>query len=121
MCPFSKSSRDDYVIDVGANIGWISLVAASLGMQTLSFEPNPRNIVRLCQTIFLNDFKGMKVFPIGVADKDGRLYFREDKANPGESTVRSKRKSSSDVEIAVRSLDSVLFEEGFFSFNQVCS
>ena len=106
--------RDHLIIDVGANVGWISLVAASLGMPTMSFEPNPKNVVRLCQTIFLNDFRRMKVFPIGVADKDGSLYFWEDRHNPGASTVRPERKSDDDVEINVRSLDSVLEEEGFF-------
>lgn len=107
------------MIDVGANVGWISLVSASLGMPTFSFEPNPKNVLRLCQTIFLNDFRRMKVFPIGVADKDGTLYFWEDRNNPGASTVRSERKSRYDIEIPVRSLDSVLEEEGFFDSTQV--
>ena len=42
-------------LDVGANIGWFSLVAASHGAtRVYSLEPNPQNVIRLCESIHLN-------------------------------------------------------------------
>ena len=48
------------VIDVGSNIGWYSLLSASIGIgqsqqrKVYSFDANPINLIRLCESIELN-------------------------------------------------------------------
>ena len=44
-----------YVVDVGANIGYYTLLSASLNSNVIAFEPNPSNIVRICESIRLNN------------------------------------------------------------------
>ena len=107
------------MLDVGANVGWIALVSASRGMRTVAFEPNPKNVVRLCQSITLNGFKNLIVYNVGISDKNSQLYFHEASRNPGESTVHSRPKSESDIEVAVRTLDSIMDSSGLLKGNKV--
>eukprot|EP00899_Mesostigma_viride_P012054 jgi/Mesvir1/2084/Mv16617-RA.1 len=44
------------VVDVGSNIGWLSLYAAAMGHEVFSFEPNSFNVVRQCQSLSANTF-----------------------------------------------------------------
>lgn len=75
------------VVDVGANIGWLSLYAMALGHKVHSFEPNSRNIARLCQSIEENNFQHLAVLHhAGVGAEDGSLTLRQPK-NPGAATV----------------------------------
>ena len=50
----NTNTRNSYVIDVGANIGYYTLLSASLHANVIAFEPNPSNIVRICESIRLN-------------------------------------------------------------------
>ena len=50
-----KQGLESIFVDVGANTGWFSLVAASHGASKVySFEPNLQNVVRLCESIQMN-------------------------------------------------------------------
>ena len=43
------------ILDVGGNIGYYSLLSASLGNFTIdSFEPNPTNVLRFCESVGVN-------------------------------------------------------------------
>ena len=64
------------ILDVGANIGYYSLVAAKLvGGQgrVYAFEPDPRNCDVLRQNIELNGYKTIEVVQCAVADKPGTI------------------------------------------------
>ena len=43
------------VVDVGANIGYYTLLSLAFHYPVLSFEINPINLVRLCESLQLND------------------------------------------------------------------
>lgn len=45
---------DPVMLDVGANVGWFSLLAASYGAEVFAFEPNVINMVRFCESQLLN-------------------------------------------------------------------
>ncbi|MGA9882266.1 MAG: FkbM family methyltransferase [Candidatus Acidiferrales bacterium] len=64
------------VIDIGANVGFYSCLAASRGKQVLAFEPSPRNLKYLYRNLWGNKFQGVEVFPLGLAKQPGlnRLY-----------------------------------------------
>ena len=49
----SAQGEESIMLDVGANIGWFSLVAAAHGAtKVYSFEPNMQNTVRFCESQF---------------------------------------------------------------------
>ena len=63
---------DGTIIDVGANIGEYTLVAAkkSQDCRILAFEPNSSIRRDLETNINLNNFKNVTVFPVALSDKD---------------------------------------------------
>ena len=62
------------VIDIGANIGYYSLMAAAKvgpGGRVISFEPNPELAGRLQETIHENKLANVTLEQAGVSDKPG--------------------------------------------------
>jgi FkbM family methyltransferase len=66
----------DVVVDIGANVGIYSCLAASRGKQTVAIEPLPRNLNYLYQNLWDNQFRHVEVFPMGLAQAPGlgRIY-----------------------------------------------
>ena len=68
------------VLDLGANIGYFSLLAASLVGPTgfvQSWEPAPLNVRALCASRAVNGFENVEVVQAAAAEKNGLLqYFR---------------------------------------------
>jgi FkbM family methyltransferase len=50
--------RIPVVVDVGANLGYFSLAAASLGAHVIAFEPMSRNALKFSKSILKNKFQG---------------------------------------------------------------
>ena len=67
------------VYDLGANIGYISLMAARLVAESgkvFSFEALPANIARLNQNVALNTMQGqVRIVHAAVVDKAGKVAF----------------------------------------------
>ena len=85
----AKAPRGAVVLDVGANIGYFSLVSMAMGndFQVHSFEPNPINLLRFCESMELNpDWKSdrLHLHAAGVSDRSDRLPFVLS-VNPGAS------------------------------------
>jgi len=104
------------VLDVGANIGLHSLVAASIVGPTgtvMAIEPYSSNRNMLIENINLNGFKNIQVFSFALGQKNGKghIYLAR-KNNPGEAALRIKGKSTPELSeaITIRSLDSVMRE-----------
>ena len=73
----------DVVLDIGANVGIYSCLAASRGKHTLAFEPSARNLRYLNRNLRANGFSNVEVFPVGLAGEDGlgRMYGYGDMAS----------------------------------------
>jgi FkbM family methyltransferase len=79
----------DTVVDVGANRGSFTLVAASLvgpSGKVICFEPNPNCIRLLEQGIEANDLSNIIIHPIGLGDREARLCLSVPFVNSGEGT-----------------------------------
>lgn len=66
--------KGDTVVDVGAHIGYYSLLAARLVGKTgqvYAFEPDPERFSILEQNVHLNDYKNVVCVNKGVYDRDG--------------------------------------------------
>lgn len=63
----------DVFIDVGANIGFYTCLAHSLGKYVVAIEPQPQNLDCLYANLSNNNCNNNEVFPLGLSDKPGLL------------------------------------------------
>jgi FkbM family methyltransferase len=107
------------VLDVGANVGYFSLVsmaaAAANGVIVDAFEPNPVNLLRTCESLVLNNWTrtgsmgdsqddgaspsspGVHLHPVGVSDTNAILPFVTNRINPGGSLFVSNMQEAADL------------------------
>lgn len=76
---FEKLVKEgDVVFDIGANVGFYSLLAAELVGEkgkVFVFEPLFQNYEYLRKHIELNGYKNIKPFNIAISDKEGKEFF----------------------------------------------
>jgi len=82
------------VLDIGANVGYFSVIAGVLGgpgSQVVAFEPNPRLADMLAQSIILNPSLSIDLERLGVADRLGELplHLSSQSRNSGLSSLRA--------------------------------
>lgn len=66
------------VADVGANVGYFTMLSASLvgaEGEVFAFEPNSENCRLLLQSAAENDFRNVRLFPLALAEACGHAYF----------------------------------------------
>lgn len=68
------------VFDVGANVGYYTLLMARRAGRVFAFEPNPRNVGYLRQHLALNGITNAEVVEAAVSDKTGLAHFSGDGA-----------------------------------------
>ena len=66
------------VVDVGAHIGYYTLLAAKRVRQVYSFEPDPDTFQLLTQSVQINGYSNVSCFQSAVSDKTGRAKFHVD-------------------------------------------
>ncbi len=104
---FAKAVHSaDVVYDVGANVGFYTLLASRLvGRQgrVYSFEPFPNNIAVLNRHLRLNDVTNATVFEAAVADKPGHMRFAQ-----GELHQEGRLSETGSIKVRVVSLDDLV-------------
>lgn len=100
--------HDADFIDVGANIGWFTLVAADAmrGRGRIhSFEPDPRHVAKLSASVRRNRYTNVTVNPWALSDYDGdgRLYRNE--TNLGDHRLFEFGPPRRSQKVAVKTLD----------------
>ena len=95
----------DTVLDIGANVGALTLLMASLTPQgrVIAIEPGPSTFARLKANVDLNPTlqKAVDIYQLGIADKPGMLYWQEDANVPGNAGLLNQN----GVEVKVEALD----------------
>lgn len=103
----SEITPDSVVFDIGANVGYFSLLAAVLtGREgrVYAFEPLPRNVRYLCQHVALNHLENrVEVIEAAVSDRDGEAHF-----DLGASTAMGHLADSGEITVQMVCLDSML-------------
>lgn len=109
---------DAIFLDVGANIGWFSLVAAAHGASRVyAFEPNEGNTVRFCESLSLNGMLDGSVVPIakGVGNVEGEQdMYIEGHNNPGKYSFQKKGRGRVVGKMKLTTLDSFAEKRGWF-------
>lgn len=61
-------------VDVGANLGYYTCLAAQNGLKVVAFEPQQQNLKCLMQNLVVNGYQdSVEVFPLALSDKPGLL------------------------------------------------
>lgn len=104
-----------FLIDVGANIGWYSILAGLTGASACAFEPIYTTYQRLCKNIELNGLATVRPFHMGLGDKTGvePFWFHP---NVSGASSRANLDFFSDgraqpVECPMNTLDNILKQE----------
>jgi FkbM family methyltransferase len=67
-------SQVDVFVDVGANIGYYTLLARKMGVAVIAVEPQPRNLNNLRRNIAINKWQdAVSIAPVALADQAGSL------------------------------------------------
>jgi FkbM family methyltransferase len=96
------------VYDIGANVGFFSLLAAVLtgdAGKVYAFEPLPRNIRYLRRHVQINHLDTIEVIEAAVSDHQGEAYF-----DLGPSSAMGRLAAGGELKVQLVSLDAMLAE-----------
>jgi FkbM family methyltransferase len=81
-------------VDVGANLGYFSLAAASMGAHVIAFEPMSRNARKFSKSILKNQFEGRITLYQNAVWEEGSVFplsmHATSTSNQGNGQVRSQ-------------------------------
>jgi len=100
------------VIDIGANIGYYTLLAAKLvgdEGKVFAFEPEPRNYALLLRNIELNGYKNIIPQQKAVANTTGKVKLFLDEVEPGAHSLYKVRGDAKEAIV----VDAVSLDEFF--------
>ena len=100
----------DVFIDVGANLGYYTCLAAKHGKHVIAFEPQQQNLRCLMRNLVANDNQdAVEVFPLALSDKPGLLTLYG-ASGPSASLIKGWAGYSSKYsqQIPVSTLDNVM-------------
>ncbi len=112
--------RDDVFLDLGANLGYFTMLASSIltNGKVISFEPNNQNLQLIYLSMLENDAKNVEVYPYAVSDAEKILRFVTVGSNGG---VINEHLKSQDYCFLVQSviLDKILKDEPRIDFVKI--
>src|SRR3972149_2234781 len=88
--------KDDVVIDIGANIGYYTLIFAKLVGDTgkvFAFEPDPTNFELLRKNIEANGYKNVTLEQKALSDKEGKVTLALSKQNAAGHHISSEQQA----------------------------
>ena len=110
----SRVKKRMTVLDVGANIGYYTVLMASRvgpSGRVVAFEPNPRMVDELRYNIELNNFSNVSIQRIALSDVSGSaILFLPEAGNEGFGSMRQNKnfEASQEISIKTEKLDDVL-------------
>jgi FkbM family methyltransferase len=91
---------DDVFIDVGANVGYFSLLAARLCKRVISFEPNQNCLEQLVANVGLNDYRNIDIRNVGLAEeRRSATFYIRDARNMGGGSLRQGGNKTFSIEL----------------------
>ena len=104
----------DTFLDVGANIGWMSLIASkAVGAngKVIAIEANPNTLPILQHNLALNEAKNVEVLGIAVSDQQGEALLYENwNVNRGGASLLSQD-GENGISVKVETLDRLFSPE----------
>jgi FkbM family methyltransferase len=108
---------DDVFWDIGANVGYFTLVAAAaLNHQgeIVAFEPGANAYARLTENLALNPYRNVRTYPVAVAEREGQavLHLTGDIADSSASLYPGDQAGERAEVCRTVGLDEFIKEEG---------
>ena len=108
---------DDVFWDVGANVGYFTLVAATALKNRgsiVAFEPGQNAYARLTENLALNPYRNIRTFPVAVSDREGEavLHLAGDIADSSASLYPAAGAQAGQEVCRTVSLDHLLDSQG---------
>jgi len=103
-----ETKEGDVVLDLGANIGYYTLIFAKLvgeNGKVFAFEPDPDNFAILKKNIEINGYKNVTLIQKAVSNKAGKGKLYLSKYNKGAHAIYDKNDNSKFVEVETIRLD----------------
>ena len=96
------------VVDVGANIGIISVDAAERSKQVISIEPDKTNFGRLTENLRLNNITNVTTLNVGLGSKkEIKKLYKVVESNPGMNRIIDQELDLPYTEIQIETLDNI--------------
>jgi FkbM family methyltransferase len=92
----SLLSSGDVFLDLGANVGYFTLMASAIvkpAGKVIAFEPNPQNVQLIYQSLHFGDVSNVFVQPFAASDAKGILRFVTRGSNGGIVTPLAKERT----------------------------
>jgi len=94
--------KGDVVLDIGANIGYYTLIFAKLVGQegeVLAFEPDPNNFALLKKNIEINGYRNVSLLQKAVSNRSGKIRLYLSDSNPGAHTIYDSHDGHKSIEL----------------------
>ncbi len=99
------------VVDVGANIGYYTMILSKLAKKVVAFEPEPMNLVILRKNITTNKINNVDIVDMAVSDKVEALSLGLSNENYGDHQINSDEPGRQRVQINATTLDDSVKDE----------
>jgi len=107
--------KGDVVLDVGANIGYYTLIFAKLvgdKGKVFAFEPDPDNFNLLKKNVAINGYKNVILIPKAVSSKSERVRLNIDNENKSGHSIIQTDRNQEYIEI-----DSICLDDYFVDYD----
>jgi FkbM family methyltransferase len=107
------------VIDVGANIGYYTLLFSSLVKDgnVWAIEPERNNLIELKHNISLNNYENINILELAAGNEDKLVDFYISGISPGRhSTVTTRYDGGYTVKVQMKRLDDIIHEAVMVDF-----
>jgi len=104
------------VIDIGANIGYYSLVASMLvgkNGKVIAFEPELKNYAKLCKNIKFSKYSNIIPINKALSDKDGKIKLFINKNDASDHRTYNPAGNRNAIEINAAMLDTFLSQKDY--------
>ena len=108
----SNVKKNDIAVDIGANVGYYTLLMAKNEANVFSYEPEPQNFELLKKNVSLNDFSSnVKLYNKAVSNFNGNSKLALAEHSTGQHKLGTNRfgNEAIDVEVIKLELDKIDF------------
>ena len=81
------SEKDIYIMDIGGNIGWYTIILGKYGYKIITFEPNKINFYILNKNYCLNKELNITLINKGIFLEEKKCYIHSLKSNIGNGKI----------------------------------
>ena len=110
----------DTVVDLGANIGYFTLILAKLvgpAGHVFAFEPDPRNLVLLKKNVEYNNYKNVTIIPKAVSNVNDKCTLYVGQKSFGQNTIYKPEKRKNQKFLVIES-ETIRLDD-FFKMNNL--